>query len=627
MIQGEAFSVALEEFCAADEPDRWQLLATYRSAGLRKMLVSVYDTLRSAALPLVLTPAVRESLDDAILELRSESDALLLDAKATELQKAGRRRRARPAPDDAVAGAADRAARCHRARPTGRCVQRRAHESAGARARGARLARPRAAAGAPHRVRRAYAAAKDRESALDFEDLQLRAWQLLRDNEQIRELEQLRFRSIMVDEFQDTNRLQTELIDLVCAGPAKEMFFVGDEFQSIYGFRHADVAVFRDRREAAPQVLPLTLNYRSRPEVLAAVNELFAGEFGDDFQPLEPAERLRRPAVRHTGRAARHRQADLRRLRASLAARGGAARGSPRARARRGGRRDARRDRAALRRGNRRGVVRGGAPGRRPADDPDDGRVATSASSRSSTCSRTCGSSRIATTTRRSLTVLASPFVGVSNDALVLIRATAERRPIFKGIERTLPADLPEDDRRLVRAFLQRYERLVESSARLSLELLCERILVEHDYDLAVLTRRDGQRRYANLRKLARLARSYEELRGPDLEGFIRFVAEQDAAGAPRARRRLRGGGSRRRATAHDPRRQGARVQGRRRRGRRARSERATTRSSASRTVASASRSLIRIPGRGSSRARTRTSRRRGIARRRPSGSASTTWR
>ena len=84
-----------------------------------------------------------------------------------------------------------------------------------------------------------------------------------------------------------------------------------------------------------------------------------------------------------------------------------------------------------------------------------------------------------------------------------------------------------------MRAFLQRYERLVESSTRLSLELLCERILVEHDYDLAVLTRRDGQRRYANLRKLARLARSYEELRGPDIEGFIRFVAEQDAVGAP----------------------------------------------------------------------------------------------
>ncbi len=56
--------------------------------------------------------------------------------------------------------------------------------------------------------------------------------------------------------------------------------------------------------------------------------------------------------------------------------------------------------------------------------------------------------------------------------------------------------------------------------------------MVEHDYDLAVLARWDGRRRYANLRKLARLARSFEELRGPDLEGFVRFVREQEAAGA-----------------------------------------------------------------------------------------------
>ncbi len=54
----------------------------------------------------------------------------------------------------------------------------------------------------------------------------------------------------------------------------------------------------------------------------------------------------------------------------------------------------------------------------------------------------------------------------------------------------------------------------------------------EHDYDLAVLAQWDGRRRYANIRKLARLARSYEELRGPDVEGFVRFVAEQEAVGA-----------------------------------------------------------------------------------------------
>jgi len=130
------------------------------------------------------------------------------------------------------------------------------------------------------------------------------------------------------------------------------------------------------------------------------------------------------------------------------------------------------------------------------------------------------------------LTVLASPFVGVSNDALVLIRADASRQPIFRGVERSLPGDLYEDDRRLLLAFRQRYDRLLELAAHAPLELLCERILTEHDYDLAVLARHDGTRRYANLRKLARLARSYEELRGADLEGFVRFVEGQQALGA-----------------------------------------------------------------------------------------------
>src|SRR5204863_1861880 len=79
---------------------------------------------------------------------------------------------------------------------------------------------------------------------------------------------------------------------------------------------------------------------------------------------------------------------------------------------------------------------------------------------------------------------------------------------------------------------LQRYERLAAASVRLSLERLCEQIVSEHDYDLAVLAQWDGRRRYANLRKLMRLARSYEELRGPDVEGFVRFVREQETLGA-----------------------------------------------------------------------------------------------
>ena len=72
----------------------------------------------------------------------------------------------------------------------------------------------------------AYAAAKRRESALDFDDLQLAARALLRDNPGIREREALRFKAIMVDEFQDTNRLQCDLIDLLDEGNLADNAFL-----------------------------------------------------------------------------------------------------------------------------------------------------------------------------------------------------------------------------------------------------------------------------------------------------------------------------------------------------------------------------------------------------------------
>jgi ATP-dependent exoDNAse (exonuclease V) beta subunit len=130
------------------------------------------------------------------------------------------------------------------------------------------------------------------------------------------------------------------------------------------------------------------------------------------------------------------------------------------------------------------------------------------------------------------VTVLASPFVGVSNDALAHIRRHAGKRPLFAGLERSLPEALSEDDARLVRAFRQRYDRLVAASARTTLERLCDEVVSAHDYDLAVLAQWDGKRRYANLRKLMRLARSYEALRGPDIEGFVKFIRDQEAVGA-----------------------------------------------------------------------------------------------
>ena len=531
VLQGEAFAAALERFCAADEAERWQLLGTYGASGLRSMLVSVYDTLRSAGRELVLEPGAHDSLEERVEELREAALRLAEDDDATGPQRGAARATldllAATTLPERLLELVDHAARGPRA-----ATFNEARESARATALEVLAARDRELlqelldlfAGA-------YATAKDRESALDFEDLQLRARDLLREHPALRELEQQRFRWIMVDEFQDTNRLQTEIVDLLAAGPEKELFLVGDEFQSIYGFRHADVAVFRERRAEAPQVLPLTLNYRSRPEVLAAVNELFAAEFGDGFQPLDPAEGYGDPVF---GRPVELLVTD----KSSYAESGIHWR---RAEAKHVARRV-------------RELVDAGAatPGEivllfaagTDAEWFEEELRALELPTYRMTGRRYFGQQQVVDLLsylrllhnryddEALLTVLASPFVGASNDALVLIRAAAERRPIFKGIERTLPPDLWDDDRRLVRAFLQRYERLVEAVPQLSLELLCERILAEHDYDLAVLARKDGRRRYANLRKLGRLARSYEELRGPDLEGFIRFVKEQEAAGA-----------------------------------------------------------------------------------------------
>src|SRR5262249_43586166 len=223
-----------------------------------------------------------------------------------------------------------------------------------------------------------YEAGKERESALDFEDLQLLARDLLAGDERVRETERLRFRALMVDEFQDTNALQCDVVDFLAGGAEKEVFYVGDEFQSIYGFRHADVEVFRERRVAASQRLPLTQNYRSRPEVLAAVNHLFGPEFGYGFQPLAASGEFPDPGFGHpvellvTDKASRSGTGGhVRRGRAGGGG-GGGARRAPRARAGRSGRSDTGRDRAAVRGGHRRRVVRGGAACARAADAPRD---------------------------------------------------------------------------------------------------------------------------------------------------------------------------------------------------------------------------------------------------------------
>ena len=123
----------------------------------------------------------------------------------------------------------------------------------------------------------AYDEQCQREGVVDFAELLLRTFELLSRNEVLREHYRSRFRHILVDEFQDTNRLQYRWLKLL-AGPKNIMFAVGDDDQSIYRFRGAHVGNMAEfeRDFRVENVIRLEQNYRSHAHILAAANALIA---------------------------------------------------------------------------------------------------------------------------------------------------------------------------------------------------------------------------------------------------------------------------------------------------------------------------------------------------------------
>ncbi len=116
-----------------------------------------------------------------------------------------------------------------------------------------------------------------REGVVDFAELMLRTFELMRDNDALRQHYQHRFRHILVDEFQDTNRLQYAWLKMFC-GAATAVMAVGDDDQSIYAFRGAQVgnmAAF-EREFKVETVIKLERNYRSFGNILDAANELIS---------------------------------------------------------------------------------------------------------------------------------------------------------------------------------------------------------------------------------------------------------------------------------------------------------------------------------------------------------------
>ena len=127
----------------------------------------------------------------------------------------------------------------------------------------------------------AYDAQCQREGAVDFAELLLRAYELLSRNALLREHYQQRFRHILVDEFQDTSRLQYEWLKLL-KGPDSALFAVGDDDQSIYAFRGANVANMSLLMQefAIAEPIKLTRNYRSLSTILDAANAVISHNLG-----------------------------------------------------------------------------------------------------------------------------------------------------------------------------------------------------------------------------------------------------------------------------------------------------------------------------------------------------------
>jgi DNA helicase-2/ATP-dependent DNA helicase PcrA len=132
-------------------------------------------------------------------------------------------------------------------------------------------------AGEIQTLHQAYERRKRETNGMDFDDLLLLWLRLLRENPEAREHYQRRFQFVLVDEYQDTNALQCELIDLLVERH-KNVMVVGDDAQSIYSWRGADFNNILEfpKRYPGARVFKIETNYRSTPEILVCANAVIA---------------------------------------------------------------------------------------------------------------------------------------------------------------------------------------------------------------------------------------------------------------------------------------------------------------------------------------------------------------
>ena len=469
VVRGESFERALTSFCASSEPERLRLLATYGAAGLRRMLIGVHETLRSAGRPLVLELGERRGLPELLDELREAAQCLVDDPGATPNHRAAASAALElpAAPErlldlSALRASGPRAKTFDDAR---KAVEQAALEVLAARDRTScrscspcsrpstpsrRSARRRSTSRTCSCSRATFSATTPRSGARSS-FASARSWST---SSRIRTRSSARSstRSARTSRSRETGTRDDR------SGSSSATSSSRSTASGTPTSRSSGTA-----RAAAARRLTLVENYRSRPEVLAAVNHLFAPVFGDGFQPLAASKEFADPVFGHP----------VELLVTEKAAFAGSGEHWRRAEAR-------------LIASRVRELVDAGAaaPGEIVllfAAGTDAEWYEEELRGRGLPTYRATGRGYFGQQQVVDLlmylrllhnryddealaSVLASPFVGVSNDALVLVRRHAGRRPLFSGLERSLPDALGEDDARLIRAFRQRYERLVAAS-------------------------------------------------------------------------------------------------------------------------------------------------------------------
>ena len=372
-----------------------------------------------------------------------------------------------------------------------------------------------------------YAAVKDALGLLDFEDLQRMTVRLLEGFPDVAAGYRAAFRHVMIDEFQDTNALQMRIASLLADG---DLLTVGDDKQSIYRFRHADVSVFKQLESEVPNVLRLRANYRSHADVLNAVNTLFGANafFGDDLNRLDPVRDEQdampwpadEPRVRMMVVDGRNLRGDskkdaearaIARHLAMLRRDKGIRQGDMAVLVRAMQNRAERLERALRDEGFDVYVASGGTFFARPEvedvlallrviDNPrDDGAL---------------------------MQVLAGRLTGMSDEALHALSCLPAKR-IWDSISCELPGcGLGDVDAALLTRTVATIVDLREERGRQSVARLihsgCERL----DYDLALFASGpDGPRAWANVLKVARMAGEFERGSSGDLGGFLDYMA------------------------------------------------------------------------------------------------------